>query len=143
MLLLFFLAFLAPLKTTLIFLMGVFLQIILVPTESFDTLPPSNPNVCCVLTTTTTTHPVTRTRSRAVEVMVDDTMIEFSVNTDSAGSFADEVKVLARQFCLDQDIHPHQECGRALAERWHVVHNVPATTCFPCTPNHTKTRKRI
>ena len=142
-------------KTTLIFLMGVFLQIILVPTESFDTLPPSNPNVCCVLTTTTTTHPVTRTRSRAVEVMVDDTMIEFSVNavevmvddtmiefsvnTDSAGSFADEVKVLARQFCLDQDIHPHQECGRALAERWHVVHNVPATTCFPCTPNHTKT----
>ena len=108
-------------------------------------------NNCCApttTTTTTTTVPVRarREESRAVDVMVDGTMVKFSVNVSSDGSFPDRssVTVLSHQFCVAQNIHPHQECARALAERWHVqrhvvhaVNAVPTTTCLPCTPNPT------
>jgi hypothetical protein len=57
--------------------------------------------------------------------VVDGTMTEFSVIApDSAGRFPDKVRVLARQFCRERNIHPHQECGRVLAERWHLKHDV-------------------
>ena len=62
---------------------------------------------------------------RTVDVIVDGTMTEFSVIApDSAGRFPDKVRVLARQFCRERNIHPHQECGRVLAERWHLKHDV-------------------
>ena len=57
--------------------------------------------------------------SRALQVSIDGTLTTFSVGKHNDN----EVEVLARQFCLERDIHPLQECTRDLAERWHLVHN--------------------
>ena len=65
---------------------------------------------------------------RAVQVVVDGTMTEFSVAFDDG--VPNDVEATARQFCVERDIHPQQECGRALAERWRRVHkqlHVPHT----------------
>ena len=71
----------------------------------------------------------------AINVWVDGTMTTFSVAPD----VGTDVEVLARQFCLERDIHPQQDCGRELAERWHLVHNHVAVEGNKQTPPETRT----